>query len=146
MLASVKEFFRVIGELKYIIPLLKYEWPKPEDQASLAHTFQDSTLKFGDKPFMFFEEEKWTYEETNKASNALAHKLVNEGVEHGDKVVLFMENRPSFVISILALNKIGAIGVLINTSLTGSPLVHCITETESESLSNLTSVILLGLH
>ncbi len=132
MLASIREFFRVIGELKYIIPLLKYEWPKPEDQASLAHTFQASTLKFGDKPFMFFEEEKWTYEETNKASNALAHKLVNEGVEHGDKVVLFMENRPSFVISILALNKIGAIGVLINTSLTGSPLVHCINSSGSK--------------
>ena len=132
MIASIKEFFRVIGELKYIIPLLKYEWPKPDDKASLAHSFQESVGQFGSKPFLFFEDEKWSYEDTNKASNVLAHKLLNEGVQHGDKVVLFMENRPSFVISILALNKIGAIGVLINTSLTGNPLVHCINSSGSK--------------
>ena len=34
-----------------------------------------------------------------KAANILANKLANEGIEHGDRVVLFMENRPNFVIS-----------------------------------------------
>ena len=43
-----------------------------------------------------------------------------------------MENRPDFIISILALNKIGAIGVLINTSLTGNPLIHCINSCDSK--------------
>ena len=75
MIAKIKEFFRVVGELKYIIPLLKYEWPKPDDKASLAHSFQESVAKFGNKPFLFFEDEKWSYEDTNKASNVLAHKL-----------------------------------------------------------------------
>ena len=42
-----------------------------------------------------------------------------------------MENRPSFVVSLLALNKIGAIAVLINTSLTGDPLIHCINSSDS---------------
>ena len=46
-------------------------------------------------------------------------KIIKEsGLEvfsHSDRVVLFMENRPDYIISILALNKIGAIGVLINT-------------------------------
>ena len=43
-----------------------------------------------------------------------------------------MENRPHFVISLLAINKLGAIGVLINTSLTGKPLVHCINTSDSK--------------
>ena len=43
-----------------------------------------------------------------------------------------MENRPNFVISLLAINKLGAIGVLINTSLTGAPLVHCINTSDSK--------------
>ena len=43
-----------------------------------------------------------------------------------------MENRPNYIISILALNKIGAIGVLINTSLTGNPLIHCINSSDSK--------------
>ena len=42
MIKNILEFFRVISELRYIIPLLKYKWPNPDDNASLAHTFQDS--------------------------------------------------------------------------------------------------------
>ena len=132
MLASIKEFFRVIFELKYIIPLLRYKWPELDSNASLAHSFEETVQEFGKKDFLYFEDETWTYTQTNEAANILANKLLNEGIEHGDRVVLFMENRPSFVISILALNKLGAIGVLINTSLTGAPLIHCINTSDSK--------------
>ena len=132
MLNKIKEFFRVVGELKYIIPLLKYKWPDPDDNASLAHTFQKTADTYGSNDFMYFEDEKWTYSETNEAANILANKLVNDGIGHSDRVVLFMENRPNYVISLLALNKIGAIGVLINTSLTGAPLIHCINSSDSK--------------
>ena len=46
MIKNILEFFRVISELRYIIPLLKYKWPNPDDNASLAHTFQDSVDKY----------------------------------------------------------------------------------------------------
>ena len=132
MLKKIKEFFRVLYEIKYIVPLLTYKWPAPDDKASLAHSFEKSVNEFGEKDFLFFENEKWSYRQTNEAANVLAHKLVQDGIILGDRVVLFMENRPSFVITILALNKIGAIGVLINTSLTGNPLVHCINSSDSK--------------
>jgi len=128
---KIKEFFRVLGELRYLIPVLRYKFPDPDDQASLAHSFQDTTEKFSDRHFLHFENETWTYAQINKAANSLARYFVATGVKHGDRVVMFMENRPSFVISLLALNKIGAIAVLINTSLTGDPLVHCINSSDS---------------
>ena len=132
MLSKIFEFFRVLGELRYLIPLMRYEFPSPDDNASLAHSFEETTEKFGSNNFIFFEDEVWTYRQTNEAANVLANKLINDGVAHGDRVVLFMENRPDYIISILALNKIGAIGVLINTSLTGNPLVHCINSSDSK--------------
>ena len=132
MLSKIFEFFRVLGELRYLIPLMRYEFPSPDDNASLAHSFEETTEKFGANNFIFFEDEVWTYKETNEAANVLANKLINDGVAHSDRVVLFMENRPDYIISILALNKIGAIGVLINTSLTGNPLVHCINSSDSK--------------
>ena len=132
MLASIKEFFRVISELKYIIPMVRYKWPELDSNASLSHSFQDTVHEHGKKDFLYFEDEVWTYTQTNESANILANKLANEGVQHGDRVVLFMENRPSFVISLLAINKLGAIGVLINTSLTGGPLVHCINTSDSK--------------
>ena len=132
MFKKIKEFFRVLGELKYIIPLLKYKFPDPDDNESLAHSFEKTVEEFGNNNFIFFEDESWSYSETNKAANSLANKLIEDGVTHSDRVVLFMENRPDFIISILALNKIGAIGVLINTSLTGKPLIHCINSSDSK--------------
>ena len=132
MFKKIREFFRVLGELRYLIPLMRYEFPSPDDNASLAHSFEETVTKFGSNNFIYFENEKWTYNQTNEAANALANKLIDDGVEHGDRVVLFMENRPNYIISILALNKIGAIGVLINTSLTGNPLIHCINSSDSK--------------
>jgi citronellyl-CoA synthetase len=132
MIKKIREFFRVLGELRYLIPLMKYEFPSPDDNASLAHSFEETVTKFGSNNFIYFENEKWTYNQTNEAANILANKLVDDGIEHGDRVVLFMENRPHYIISILALNKIGAIGVLINTSLTGNPLIHCINSSDSK--------------
>ena len=132
MFKKIREFFRVLGELRYLIPLMRYEFPSPDDNASLAHSFEETVTKFGSNNFIYFENEKWTYNQTNEAANILANKLVDDGVEHGDRVVLFMENRPNYIISILALNKIGAIGVLMNTSLTGNPLIHCINSSDSK--------------
>ena len=131
MLKKVIEFFRVLGELRYLIPVMRYKFPDPEDPASLAHTFQVTSNKFAERPFLYFEDEMWTYDDSNKAANILSTYLISTGVKHGDRIVLFMENRPSFVISLLALNKIGAIAVLINTSLTGDPLIHCINSSDS---------------
>jgi acyl-CoA synthetase (AMP-forming)/AMP-acid ligase II len=111
--------------------MLRYKWPELDSNASLSHSFQDTVQEHGQKDFLYFEDEVWTYTQTNEAANILANKLSDEGVKHGDRVVLFMENRPSFVTSLLAINKLGAIGVLINTSLTGAPLVHCINTSDS---------------
>ena len=132
MLASIKEFFRVISELRYILPMVRYKWPELDSNASLAHLFQETVEEYGEKDFLYFEDEVWTYSKMNEVANILANKLSNEGIEHGDRVVLFMENRPNFVISLLAINKLGAIGVLINTSLTGKPLIHCINTSDSK--------------
>ena len=132
MLKKISEFFRVIGELKYIIPLLRYKFPDPDDNSSLAHTFKKTVEKFGNRDFIYFENQTLTYSEVDQAANIFAKKLIDDGVVHGDKVILFMENRPEYITSILALNKIGAIGVLINTSLTGKPLIHCINSSDSK--------------
>ena len=77
MLASIKEFFRVISELKYIVPLLRYKWPELDSNASLAHFFQDTVKEYSDKDFLYFEDEVWTYSEVNDAANILANKFIS---------------------------------------------------------------------
>ena len=103
---KVIEFFRVLTQLKYLIPLMRYKWPDPESNASLAHMFEEAVDQYSSRPFMYFDDEIWTYERTNKAANTLAKYLVSRGVKHSDRVVLFMQNRPDYIVALLALNKI----------------------------------------
>ena len=69
MFKKIAEFFRVIGELRYIIPLLRYKWPELDSNSSLAHSFQNTVQDHGDKDFLYFEDEVWTYAQTNEAAN-----------------------------------------------------------------------------
>ena len=71
MFKKIVEFFRVIGDLKYLIPLLRYKFPDPDDNASLAHSFQETVNNFSNNNFIYFESETWTYAETNEAANKL---------------------------------------------------------------------------
>ena len=52
MFKKISEFFRVIGELKYIIPLLRYKWPELDSNSSLAHSFQETVLKHAEEDFL----------------------------------------------------------------------------------------------
>ena len=55
---KVIEFFRVLTQLKYLIPLMRYKWPDPESNASLAHMFEEAVDQYSSRPFMYFDDEK----------------------------------------------------------------------------------------
>ena len=84
MFKKIREFFRVLGELRYLIPLMRYKFPSPDDNASLAHSFEETVTKYGSNNFIYFENEKWTYNQTNEAANVLANKLLHKLQSHID--------------------------------------------------------------
>jgi len=78
-----------------------------------------------------------TYEEAEAQSNQLANLLRVRNVKKGDVVVLMMDNRPEFLISWLAIAKVGATTALINTHLKGKPLIHSLVTSKA-------SIFLIG--
>jgi len=49
MIPKIKEFFRVLGEIKYILPTIRYKFPLPDDSVSLAHMFEATVQEHGEK-------------------------------------------------------------------------------------------------
>jgi fatty-acyl-CoA synthase len=74
-----------------------------------------------------FEDQAVTYAELERAANRVAHWAHAQGVRRGDVVALLMENRPEYLFAWIGLAKIGAVTSLINTNLSGAPLVHALT-------------------
>ena len=71
-----------------------------------------------------FEDESITYGAYDVAVNRLAGVLTREGVRRGTPVAILSPNGPLFVIALGAVAKLGAIGALVNTHVTGAGLTH----------------------
>lgn len=126
-LAKTREFFRVLGELSTVLPLLReFKMPEAGDKISLGATFEDTVARYPNNIMLLFEGRQWTYAEFNVEVNRFAHLLRARGISRGDSVALFMENRAEFIMATLAIVKLGAGAALINNSLSGAGLAHCI--------------------
>lgn len=131
--ANINEVLRVLGEFARVVPTLAtLKKPAKDEKASLGTVFEDSVARNPDNVLMLFEGRQWTYQQFNTEVNQLAHLLQAHGIKRGDCVALLMENRAEFLMTMLALAKLGAPGSLINNSLSGNALVHCIVETSAK--------------
>lgn len=61
-----------------------------------------------------FGQKKINYKALNEATNQIAAGLVNLGIKKQDKIAIFLDNCPEFVISYYAILKAGAVAVPIN--------------------------------
>ncbi|MDZ7784660.1 MAG: AMP-binding protein [Halioglobus sp.] len=131
MLARIREFFRVMGEIAHIIPARGYKLPEIDEQVSLGSLFEDTVSRYPDNLMLLFEGRSWTYAEFNREVNRLARLLVSNGVSRGHTVAIFMENRAEYILAMLAVVKLGASASLVNNNLTGAALVHCLRATNA---------------
>ncbi len=80
--------------------------------------------RFPDRVFLLFEKESVTYEDFDKGANQYAHVLKEAGIKRGEPVAIMMQNSPDMLMAQASMAKIGSIGALINTHLTGDALAH----------------------
>jgi crotonobetaine/carnitine-CoA ligase len=82
-----------------------------------------------DKILLDFSGELYTYREVDLLSTRMAHALVALGVTPGETVLTMLDNNIDAVITWLAINKLRAVSVPINTALKGEFLRHQIADT-----------------
>src|SRR2546427_1715724 len=77
-----------------------------------------------DRVALRFEDDTVTYGAYDRAVNRVAARLGREGVARGTPVAILAPNSPLFLVALGAVAKLGAIGALINTHVTGAGLTH----------------------
>jgi crotonobetaine/carnitine-CoA ligase len=80
----------------------------------------------GDTDFLLNDEMRVSFAQADELTNRLASGLEALGVGRGDRVAIYMGNRPEFVLLTLAINKLGAIWVPINTDYKGEWLLDSV--------------------
>ena len=85
----------------------------------------------GDKIFLRFKDQNFSYREIDRFSNRCAHAFMNLGIAKGDKVSIMLPNRPEYLYIWFGLAKIGAVEVPVNTSYKGEFLRHIVDQSDS---------------
>ena len=125
---------RTLTHVPTLLKLKKGMVPRPlEEKDCYAAQVQRNAQALGDQTAIIFEGQEIGWTGFNALCNQYAHTLANRGLSRGDTASVIMENRIEFLAVIVALNKLGVTGALINTNLRGRPLQHCISITNSKT-------------
>jgi malonyl-CoA/methylmalonyl-CoA synthetase len=77
-----------------------------------------------ERPVLLFEDQIISYEQLAARIKRFAHALAAWGLQPGDRVALFLENSPAFVVAYLGVQLAGGIVVLVNTQYRQVELTH----------------------
>ncbi|HEV7242621.1 MAG TPA: long-chain fatty acid--CoA ligase [Thermoanaerobaculia bacterium] len=98
-------------------------------EKTLVDFVADHAREKPDAPALIFKGRPLSWRELDAQSDALAGALQAEGVKPGDRVALILPNCPQFVISELAIWKLGAIVASENPIYTDHELIESLEET-----------------
>jgi fatty-acyl-CoA synthase len=98
-----------------------YEFPVPA--TSIAHNLATSAARWPDHPAIVYYDTRVSYARLWREAEALAGYLEHEaGVARGDRVLLYMQNSPQFVIAYYAILRANAVVVPLNPMLVAEEL------------------------
>jgi len=77
-----------------------------------------------ERPAIFFEDQIISYKQLYVEVERFAQALLRQGMQPGERVALFLENSPAFVVAYLGTHLAGGIVVLVNTQYRQVELSH----------------------
>ncbi|OBK30822.1 acyl-CoA synthetase [Mycobacterium sp. 1165196.3] len=109
---------------------------------SLGRIIEEQAHDAPQGEFLLFDGRVHTYEAVNRRVNNVVRGLIDVGVRQGDRVGVLMETRPSALVAIAALSRLGAIAVVMrpDTDLAASVRLGGVTELLTDP-TNLDAVL-----
>jgi fatty-acyl-CoA synthase len=91
-------------------------------------------LTRGDETAVIDELGALTFEEMNRRTNALAHAWADDGINEGDRVAVMCRNHRGFIDATIALSKLGAHCLYLNTSFAGPQITDVVNREEATAI------------
>jgi fatty-acyl-CoA synthase len=107
------------------------EWFKKQ---TLGDLLDDAARRFGPREALCFEGRRWTFAQLQEDVDRTARALIQLGIRPGDKISLWMPNRPEWLHILFAVAKIGAVLVPINTRFRTADLEYVVRQSDTSTL------------
>jgi fatty-acyl-CoA synthase len=104
------------------------------EKTTLGALPEKAARRWGTREAISFRDRRWTFAEIADGVDRLARGLVAFGVRPGDKVALWMLNRPEWIEIAFAVLRIGAVLVPINTRFRTDDVAYVVDQSDSTTL------------
>ena len=106
---------RALGEeaVRELPRLIRLDQVRPRTRISLGKLLDEQTEDHPDQVFFLFEDRAHTHAAAKHRIDSIVKGLISVGVHQGEHVGVLMEPRPTALTVVAALNRLGAIAVLL---------------------------------
>ena len=94
----------------------------------------ESAQRFPEKIAVIYQGQKISFRELDGLVNSFANALSRLGVRKGDRVALFMTNRPEYLITVYATARLGAVFTPMNPTYKEEEVAHQLHDSEASVL------------
>lgn len=106
----------------------------PFEYTCFAKLFQDSSNKYSDRVFLCDENRSYTYSQVMQYVSNLSKRLLSIGCKPKDYISIYSEKSIEQIVSILAVDYIGAVYVPIEHNYSNELVLKCMNNVQSEYL------------
>ena len=93
-----------------------------------------SAKNLPDKVALVCDNRRFSYSDLHLHTNRLANAMIDQGIERGDRVALFLPNSSELAIAIFAVLKAGAVFIVINQSTKQDKLKFILRDSEAKAI------------
>jgi long-chain acyl-CoA synthetase len=112
---------------------------EPEHHSALA-MFDSAVARAADRPAIRYFDAELTWADVDRLANALAVGLHDLGIGRGDRVAVYLQNVPQFLVAMVATWKAGAIMVSVNPMYKARELAEILEDSGAKGLVALESL------
>ena len=104
------------------------------EKITLGALVDQAARRYGPREALYLQGARWTFGELREDVNRVARGLIYLGVRPGEKVSLWMPNRPEWIHVLFAVARIGAVLVPINTRFRTADLEYVVRQSDTTTL------------
>src|SRR5258705_2026825 len=104
------------------------------DTPTLGSLPERAALRWGSREALAFQGRRSTFADIHARVDAVARGLLELGIAPGDKVALWMVNRPEWIDAMFAIMKIGAVLVPVNTRFRTEDMAYILGQSDAAAV------------
>ena len=103
-------------------------------KTTLGQLPEEAARQWGAREALVFEGKRWTFAALSDEVDRVARGLIALGIAPGEKVALWMVNRPAWITTAFAVMKIGAVVVPVNTRFRSEDTAYVVEQSDAAVL------------